>query len=89
MPGTTAKMDPRPDHGESSYRGSGKLTGKKAVITGADSRVAREVYYLVAESEPGEARSEVSATSRRKQPSRNRGHRSGSQPRQLCIEKPG
>jgi hypothetical protein len=27
MPGSTAKMDPRPDHGETSYKGSGKLTG--------------------------------------------------------------
>jgi hypothetical protein len=35
MPGSTAKMEPRPDHGEASYKGSGKLKGKKAVITGA------------------------------------------------------
>ncbi|MDU3132556.1 MAG: NAD(P)-dependent oxidoreductase, partial [Bradyrhizobium sp.] len=34
MPGTTAKMRPKPDHGETSYKGSGKLSGKKAVITG-------------------------------------------------------
>jgi hypothetical protein len=37
MPGATAKMDPQPDHGETSYKGSGKLAGKKAVITGGDS----------------------------------------------------
>ncbi|MBV9715185.1 MAG: NAD(P)-dependent dehydrogenase, partial [Solirubrobacterales bacterium] len=36
-PGVTAEMTPRPDHGEESYRGSGRLTGKRAVITGADS----------------------------------------------------
>jgi NAD(P)-dependent dehydrogenase (short-subunit alcohol dehydrogenase family) len=43
MPGSTAKMDPRPDHGESSYKGSGKLVGKKAVITGGDSGIGRAV----------------------------------------------
>jgi hypothetical protein len=35
MPGSTAKMDPRPDHGETSYKGSGRLKGKRAIITGA------------------------------------------------------
>jgi hypothetical protein len=48
MPGTTARMDPRPDHGESSYRGSGKLAGKKAVITGADSGIGRAVALAYA-----------------------------------------
>ena len=37
MPGSTGKMDPRPDHGEESYKGSGKLKGLKAIITGGDS----------------------------------------------------
>jgi NAD(P)-dependent dehydrogenase (short-subunit alcohol dehydrogenase family) len=36
-------MDPRPDHGEESYKGSGKLMGKKAVITGGDSGIGRAV----------------------------------------------
>src|SRR3954468_3465608 len=36
-PGTLGAMDPKPDHGEESYRGSGRLTGKAAVITGGDS----------------------------------------------------
>src|SRR5215211_1496123 len=40
-PGTLGEMDPKPDHGEQSYRGSGKLTGKKAVITGGDSGIGR------------------------------------------------
>jgi hypothetical protein len=34
-PGLASKMDPRPDHGEKSYRGSGRLAGGKALITGA------------------------------------------------------
>ena len=34
-------MDPRPDHGEKSYRGSGRLAGRKALITGGDSGMGR------------------------------------------------
>jgi NAD(P)-dependent dehydrogenase (short-subunit alcohol dehydrogenase family) len=34
-------MDPQPDHGETSYRGSGKLTGRKALVTGGDSGIGR------------------------------------------------
>jgi hypothetical protein len=37
MPGHTSAMQPVPDHGEKSYRGSGRLLGKKAIITGGDS----------------------------------------------------
>jgi hypothetical protein len=48
MPGTTAEMQPVPDHGEESYKGSGKLTGKKAVITGADSGIGRAVAIAFA-----------------------------------------
>ena len=40
-PGLAARMHPRPDHGEESYRGSGKLVGRKALITGADSGIGR------------------------------------------------
>ena len=40
-PGLAGKMQPRPDHGEKSYRGSGKLTGRKALITGGDSGIGR------------------------------------------------
>jgi NAD(P)-dependent dehydrogenase (short-subunit alcohol dehydrogenase family) len=40
-PGLAGKMDPRPDHGESSYKGSGRLTGRKALITGGDSGMGR------------------------------------------------
>ena len=40
-PGLAGKMDPAPDHGEQSYRGSGRLTGRKALITGGDSGMGR------------------------------------------------
>ena len=40
-PGLASRMNPRPDHGETSYKGSGKLTGKKALITGGDSGIGR------------------------------------------------
>ena len=40
-PGTTGEMTPRPDHGEQSYEGSGRLSGKRAVITGADSGIGK------------------------------------------------
>ncbi|MDW5266847.1 MULTISPECIES: twin-arginine translocation signal domain-containing protein [Acidobacteriaceae] len=36
-PGLAGKMNPRPDHGETSYKGSGRLMGRKALITGGDS----------------------------------------------------
>jgi NAD(P)-dependent dehydrogenase (short-subunit alcohol dehydrogenase family) len=48
MPGSSAKMDPQPDYGEQSYRGSGRLTGKKAIITGADSGIGRAVALAYA-----------------------------------------
>jgi NAD(P)-dependent dehydrogenase (short-subunit alcohol dehydrogenase family) len=40
-PGLASRMDPRPDHGEESYKGSGRLKGKKAMITGGDSGMGR------------------------------------------------
>jgi NAD(P)-dependent dehydrogenase (short-subunit alcohol dehydrogenase family) len=40
-PGLASKMDPRPDHGETSYKGSGRLTRRKALITGGDSGIGR------------------------------------------------
>lgn len=40
-PGLASKMNPRPDHGETSYKGSGRLAGKKALITGGDSGIGR------------------------------------------------
>ena len=40
-PGLCGKMTPRPDHGEQTYRGSGRLMGRKALITGGDSGIGR------------------------------------------------
>jgi NAD(P)-dependent dehydrogenase (short-subunit alcohol dehydrogenase family) len=40
-PGLAGKMEPKPDHGETSYRGSGRLKGRKALITGGDSGMGR------------------------------------------------
>ena len=40
-PGLASKMTPRPDHGETSYRGSGRLDGRRALITGGDSGMGR------------------------------------------------
>ena len=40
-PGLASQMSPRPDHGETSYRGSGRLKGRKALITGGDSGMGR------------------------------------------------
>ncbi|EJW11769.1 Dehydrogenases with different specificities [Rhodovulum sp. PH10] len=48
MPGRTDAMDPRPDHGETSYRGSGRLAGKAAIVTGGDSGIGRAVAIAYA-----------------------------------------
>src|ERR1700760_4185490 len=40
-PGLAQKMSPKPDHGETSYKGSGRLKGRKALITGGDSGIGR------------------------------------------------
>ncbi|MEU3526169.1 SDR family oxidoreductase [Streptomyces sp. NPDC038707] len=47
-PGVTGEMVPEPDHGEHSYRGSGRLAGKAAVITGGDSGIGRAVAIAYA-----------------------------------------
>jgi NAD(P)-dependent dehydrogenase (short-subunit alcohol dehydrogenase family) len=41
VPGLARQMDPKPDHGEESYKGLGRLVGRKALITGADSGIGR------------------------------------------------
>src|SRR3954468_25311 len=40
-PGLAKKMRPKPDHGETSYKGLGRLKGRKALVTGADSGIGR------------------------------------------------
>jgi NAD(P)-dependent dehydrogenase (short-subunit alcohol dehydrogenase family) len=47
-PGTERDMDPKADHGEQSYRGFGRLTGRAAIITGADSGIGRAVAIAFA-----------------------------------------
>jgi NAD(P)-dependent dehydrogenase (short-subunit alcohol dehydrogenase family) len=48
MPGRTADMKPKPDHGEQSYKGSGRLAGKATIITGGDSGIGRAVAIAFA-----------------------------------------
>ncbi len=47
-PGSEAKMHPHPDHGETSYTGSGKLPGRAALITGGDSGIGRAIALCYA-----------------------------------------
>ncbi len=47
-PGTETEMQPKADHGETSYRGSGKLAGRRALITGGDSGIGRAVAIAFA-----------------------------------------
>jgi NAD(P)-dependent dehydrogenase (short-subunit alcohol dehydrogenase family) len=48
IPGTDKELNPKADHGETSYKGSGKLKGKKAIITGGDSGIGRAVAIAFA-----------------------------------------
>ena len=47
-PALASRMEPRPDHGEGSYRGSGRLAGRRALITGGDSGIGRAVAIAFA-----------------------------------------
>jgi hypothetical protein len=48
QPGLTDRMRPQPDHGEQSYRGAGRLVGRRALITGGDSGIGRAVAIAFA-----------------------------------------
>jgi NAD(P)-dependent dehydrogenase (short-subunit alcohol dehydrogenase family) len=48
IPGTEREMTPKADHGETSYKGTGKLQGRKAIITGGDSGIGRAVAIAFA-----------------------------------------
>ena len=48
MPGETERMAPAPDHGETTYKGHGRLTGRAAIITGGDSGIGRAVAIAYA-----------------------------------------
>ncbi len=47
-PGLEGEMDPQPDYGYDSYKGSGRLTGKAAIVTGGDSGIGRAVAVAFA-----------------------------------------
>ena len=49
-PGLASKMVPRPDHGETTYKGSGRLVGRKALVTGGDSGIGRAAVIASNES---------------------------------------
>ena len=69
VPGLESEMDPKPDYGENSYRGSGKLKGKAALITGGDSGIGRAVALAFAREGADILISYLNESQTRKRPS--------------------
>ena len=90
-PGLASRMDPRPDHGETSYKGSGRLLGRKALITGGDSGMGRAAaiayaregadvainYLPVEEPDANEVIELIRAAGRQSHPHTRRSSRTG------------
>lgn len=67
-PGLAGKMEPQPDHGETSYKGSGRLAGRRALSTGGDSGMGRRPRSHMR----AKARTSRSTICRRRSPTRRR-----------------
>lgn len=67
-PGKDAELKPAPDHGESGYRGAGRLSDRVALITGGDSGIGRAVALLYAQEGAKVVITSLRTTRRRRRP---------------------